>query len=212
MNRPSVARRLSRPTPGVIRAPRIAQAIGTPDRFPPLQRVQIVELACLEPVADGVTLPTGTVRTWPDRRSRRHRPGDQRADRTPNLAQRRPATTPDPLLEDGSPGHPVQAAGREDPWCYANADRLVERGYWVVCADEIPNHQVLERDPIRRSIPARSTAGVRVHAAWDGQHLEHPDLPAGGCERYASRPRTRLIRSRSWRGFVAATATCEACT
>ena len=38
-------------------------------------------------------------------------------------------------------------------WCYANADRLVERGYWVVCADEIPNHQVLEREPIRRSIP-----------------------------------------------------------
>ena len=38
-------------------------------------------------------------------------------------------------------------------WCYANADRLAERGYWVVCADEIPNHQVLERHPIRRSIP-----------------------------------------------------------
>jgi hypothetical protein len=38
-------------------------------------------------------------------------------------------------------------------WCYANADRLAERAYWVVCADEIPNHQVLERDPIRRSVP-----------------------------------------------------------
>ena len=38
-------------------------------------------------------------------------------------------------------------------WCYANADRLAKRGYWVVCADEIPNHQVLERDPIRHSIP-----------------------------------------------------------
>jgi hypothetical protein len=38
-------------------------------------------------------------------------------------------------------------------WCYANADRLVQQGYWVVCADEIPNHQVLERHPIRRSIP-----------------------------------------------------------
>ena len=38
-------------------------------------------------------------------------------------------------------------------WCYANADRLAKQGYWVVCADEIPNHQVLERHPIRRSIP-----------------------------------------------------------
>ena len=38
-------------------------------------------------------------------------------------------------------------------WCYANAERLAERAYWVVCGDEIPNHQVLERDLIRRSIP-----------------------------------------------------------
>ena len=38
-------------------------------------------------------------------------------------------------------------------WCYANAERLAKRGYWVVCADEKPNCQVLERHPIRRSIP-----------------------------------------------------------
>jgi hypothetical protein len=38
-------------------------------------------------------------------------------------------------------------------WCYASADRLAKRGCWVVCVDEIPNHQVLERRPIRRSIP-----------------------------------------------------------
>lgn len=38
-------------------------------------------------------------------------------------------------------------------WCYGNAQRLARRGVWVVCADEIPNLQVLERDPIRRAIP-----------------------------------------------------------
>jgi hypothetical protein len=38
-------------------------------------------------------------------------------------------------------------------WCYANAPRLARRGIWVVCADEIPNLQVLERAPIRRAIP-----------------------------------------------------------
>jgi hypothetical protein len=38
-------------------------------------------------------------------------------------------------------------------WCYANADRLTMRGYWVVCVDEKPNCQVLERHPIRRPIP-----------------------------------------------------------
>jgi DDE superfamily endonuclease len=38
-------------------------------------------------------------------------------------------------------------------WCYANAERLAERGIWVVCRDEMPNKQVLERRPIRRAIP-----------------------------------------------------------
>jgi hypothetical protein len=38
-------------------------------------------------------------------------------------------------------------------WCYANARPLAQRGIWVVCLDEVPNHQVLERRPIRRAIP-----------------------------------------------------------
>jgi hypothetical protein len=38
-------------------------------------------------------------------------------------------------------------------WCYAEAARLARRGIWVVCADEIPNRQVLERVPIRPGIP-----------------------------------------------------------
>jgi hypothetical protein len=38
-------------------------------------------------------------------------------------------------------------------WCYGNAERLSRRGYWVVCADEIPNFQALQRHPIRRAVP-----------------------------------------------------------
>jgi DDE superfamily endonuclease len=38
-------------------------------------------------------------------------------------------------------------------WCYANAERLARRGIWIVCTDEMPNKQVLERNPIRRAIP-----------------------------------------------------------
>ena len=38
-------------------------------------------------------------------------------------------------------------------WCYAHAERLARQGIWVVAADEKPNHQVLERNPIRRAIP-----------------------------------------------------------
>jgi len=38
-------------------------------------------------------------------------------------------------------------------WCYAHAERLARQGIWVVATDEMPNHQVLERNPIRRAIP-----------------------------------------------------------
>jgi len=38
-------------------------------------------------------------------------------------------------------------------WCYANAQRLAREDIWVVCVDEMPNLQVLERSPIRRSTP-----------------------------------------------------------
>ena len=38
-------------------------------------------------------------------------------------------------------------------WCYANAPRTAREGVWTVAVDEIPNHQVLERCPIRRAIP-----------------------------------------------------------
>jgi hypothetical protein len=38
-------------------------------------------------------------------------------------------------------------------WCYANAGRLARENVYVVCADEMPNLQVLERGPIRRAVP-----------------------------------------------------------
>ena len=37
--------------------------------------------------------------------------------------------------------------------CYTHARHLARHGYWVVCADELPNFQVLERRPIRRAVP-----------------------------------------------------------
>lgn len=38
-------------------------------------------------------------------------------------------------------------------WCYAHAESLAREGIWVVCADEMPNLQALERHPIRRAVP-----------------------------------------------------------
>src|SRR5438874_2154849 len=37
--------------------------------------------------------------------------------------------------------------------CCGNAERLAGRGIWVVCVDEIPTFQVLERQPLRRALP-----------------------------------------------------------
>jgi DDE superfamily endonuclease len=39
-------------------------------------------------------------------------------------------------------------------WCHANARRLLRSGLWVVCVDEMPTLQALEREPIRRAIPS----------------------------------------------------------
>jgi hypothetical protein len=38
-------------------------------------------------------------------------------------------------------------------WCYGNVNRLIEKGVFIVCVDEVPNCQVLERQPLRRAIP-----------------------------------------------------------
>jgi hypothetical protein len=122
--------------------------------FPPLQRARIVELACLEPVAKGLhitrwssedlarqavadrvveSISPRTVRLIPDRVDLQ--PHRTRYWRTTRL--------------DGR----FKARAEKVLWCYANAERLARRGYWVVRADEIPNFQVLRRHPIRRAIP-----------------------------------------------------------
>jgi hypothetical protein len=41
-------------------------------------------------------------------------------------------------------------------WCYANAAKLAQQGQWIVCVDEIPNFQVLERTPIRPAIEQKT--------------------------------------------------------
>jgi len=50
-------------------------------------------------------------------------------------------------------------------WCYANARRLARRGIWVLCTDEMPNEQVLERRPIRPIDETSSQFYVSLDAA-----------------------------------------------
>ena len=116
-------------TPGLCGVP--ASATGTPaytgsskppnDRaarpgFPPLQRAQIVELACLEPVAKGLHITH-----WSSEDLARQAVADgivaSISPRTVRLdpGPRRPATAPHTLLADDPPRCPVQGSCREGP-------------------------------------------------------------------------------------------------
>jgi DDE superfamily endonuclease len=126
----------------------------TPTGFPPLQRAQIVQLACLEPVAKGLHIThwssedlarqavlDGIVSAITSRTIRRIlnevdlQPHRTRYWRTARLDAR------------------FKERAEKVLWCYAHAERFAKRGVWVVCTDEMPNKQVLERRPIRRAIP-----------------------------------------------------------
>lgn len=127
---------------------------GAPRRFPPLQRTRIVQLACLEPVAEGLhithwssadlarqAVADGIVPTISPAMVRRilnevHlQPHRTRYWRTTRLDER------------------FKDRAEKVLWCYANAVRLARQGIWTVAVDEVPNFQVLERRPIRRAKP-----------------------------------------------------------
>jgi hypothetical protein len=120
----------------------------------PVQRAQIVELACLEPVAKGLHITH-----WSSEDLARQAVTDG------IVAQISPGTVRK-ILSDvdlqphrtrywKTPRLDAQFKGRAEQvlWCYGNAARLAREGIWVVCVDEIPTFQILERHPIRRAIP-----------------------------------------------------------
>jgi DDE superfamily endonuclease len=123
-------------------------------RFPPLQRAQIVELACLEPIAEGLHLTH-----WTSQDLARQAIADGLVDAICPRTVRR-------ILDDVDLQPPrtrywrttrldgqFKERAEQVLWCYANAERLARQGIWVVAVDEKPNLQVLERRPIRRAIP-----------------------------------------------------------
>jgi transposase len=127
---------------------------GRPQQISPIQRAQIVELACLEPIAKGLHITH-----WSSKDLARQAVADKII---PAIS---PATVRRILDDVTLQPHRTRywKTARLDSrfkeraeqvlWCYANATRLAEAGIWVVCVDEIPTFQVLEREPIRRAIP-----------------------------------------------------------
>jgi hypothetical protein len=127
---------------------------GIRRRFPPLQRAQIVELACLEPIAEGLHITH-----WTSQDLARQAVADGIVSAISPRTVRR-------ILDDvdlqphrtrywrtGRLDGRFKERAEQVLWCYANAERLARQGIWVVAVDEKPNLQVLERRPIRRAIP-----------------------------------------------------------
>ena len=151
-----------------------------PRRFPPLQRAQIVELACLEPVAEGLHITHWTSADLARQAvadgivpaiSPGHGPPDPGTTWTCNRTAR----------DTGGPRASMRGS-RSGPRRCCGAMPMPKgwpgKGIWTVAVDEVPNFQVLEREPIRRAIPGFDrAAGVRVHPARDGQPAVVPGRP-----------------------------------
>ena len=129
-------------------------AWAVPRGFPPLQRAQIVALACLEPVAEGLHITH-----WTSQDLARQAVTDGIVDAIS------PRTVRQILHDVDLQPHRTRywKTSRLDAqfkeraekvlWCYGNAERLARQGIWTVAVDEVPNFQVLERKLIRRAIP-----------------------------------------------------------
>ena len=114
-----------------------------------------MELACLEPIAQGLhithwsseDLAREAVRQKivPAISSRTVRRILRDIDLQPHRTRYWKTSKVDPLFKKRA---------EQVLWCYAHAENLAERGHWVVCVDELPNFQILER-PLRRGEPGR---------------------------------------------------------
>src|SRR5262249_33935970 len=127
---------------------------GPPRRLPPRRRAGCGGLACREPVAKGLHIPH-----WSSAARARQAVADgiveaispamvrrilQQVDLQPHRTRYWRTARLDERFRERA---------EQVLWCYGNAERLARQGVWVVCADEIPNLQVLERAPIRRAVP-----------------------------------------------------------
>jgi hypothetical protein len=129
-------------------------AQGGPWRFPPLQRAQIVGLACLEPIAKGLHITH-----WASQDLARQAVADGLIDSISPRTVRRILDDVDLQPHRTRYWRTARLDGQFKEraekvlWCYGNAQRLAKRGIWTVAVDEKPNLQVLERGSIRRAIP-----------------------------------------------------------
>lgn len=135
--------------------------------FPPRQRAQIVQLACLEPVAKGLPItPWSSADLAPQAVVHGMVPAISAATGRRILP---PVALPPHRTRYWKPARwdaAFKPRAERVWWGYSHAAYLAQQGLWVVCVDEIPNHHGLERDPIRRAIPG----AIAQQAVEDKRH------------------------------------------
>ena len=188
------------------------QRAGRPARISALQRAQIVQLACLEPVAKGLHI---TLWTSQDLARQAVEDGIVPAisDRTVQAILNQVDLQPHRTRYWRTSRIDTHFKERAEKilWCYANAERLARRGFWVVCADEKPNFQVLERHPIRHSIPGsiaqrefdytrHGTVNILFFLVVHSGQMEAACFDAKSAEHYVQELRAFRHRHRHLRG------------
>jgi transposase len=172
--------------------------LGHPQQISPVQRTQIVGLACLEPIAKGLHITH-----WSSEDLARQAVDDKILPAISSATVRRILHDVDlqPHRTRYWKTARLDARFKERAeqvlWCYANAARLAKQGIWVVCVDEIPTFQVLERDPIRRAIPGsieqqefdytrHGTVNMLVFLVAHSGLMELAFLAKNDCKHYLS--------------------------
>ncbi len=180
--------------------------------FPPLQRAQIVELACLEPIAKGLHLTH-----WSSADLARQAISDGIVETIQPRAVRQILHDVDlqphrtRYWKTARCNAEFKERAERVLWCYGNAQNLAARGFWVVCVDEIPNLQILERGPIRRARPSsierqefeytrHGTANVLVFLIVHTGRMELAVEPKKDAEHYLRELRAFHRRHRGLRG------------
>jgi hypothetical protein len=153
---------------------------GRLEQISPVQQAQIVELACLEPIAKGLHITH-----WSSEDLARQAVEDGIVASISSASVRRILHDVDlqPHRTRYWKTARLDARFKERAeqvlWCYGNADRLAEQGIWVVCVDEIPTFQVLERQPIRRAIPGSIEQQEFDYTRHGTANLGSSDFPVG---------------------------------
>jgi hypothetical protein len=142
-------------------------ARDAPSGFPPLQRTQIIQLACLEPVARGLHITH-----WSSADLARQAVADDIVEAISPRSVRRILHAVDlqphrtRFWKTARLNAEFMRRAVKILWCYTYANHLAGQGYWVVCADELPNFKSSNvcryavRSPARSSSASSSTSGT----------------------------------------------------